>query len=209
MNERDHLSEQIHRLGDLLGETLIEQEGQELFDLVEEVRGLAKAHRAGDRESGVRLLERIESLPLPEARGVVKAFSTYFALVNLAEEQERVRVLQRRSREARAAGQPVDETMEAALVALRDQGLSAAEARALVQGLLVMPVFTAHPTEAKRRTVLLKLTDVAEALGRLDSGTLTPLLKRLEAAGLVVEAQWDTALYRVCPCSVRGGPDPG
>lgn len=194
MNDRDQLSEQIHQLGDLLGETLIEQEGQPLFELVEEVRALAKAHRAGDRESGVRLLERIESLPLPEARGVVKAFSSYFALVNLAEEQERVRVLRRRAVQARAAGRPVDETMEAALLALRDQGMSADEARALLSGLLVMPVFTAHPTEAKRRTVLLKLADVAEALERLDSGTLTPRETETELEWLreLIVSLWET-----------------
>jgi phosphoenolpyruvate carboxylase len=180
---RDRLSEQIHRLGDLLGETVIEQEGRSLFDLVEEIRGLAKAHRSGDGEAGERLLARIESLPLPEARGVVRAFSSYFALVNLAEEQERVRVLRRRAHEARAAGRPVDETMEAALVALRGQGMTASEARALVQGLELAPVFTAHPTEAKRRTVLLKLADVAEALDRFDSATLTP-------GGIEAEIEW-------------------
>jgi phosphoenolpyruvate carboxylase len=211
MNDRDHLSEQIHRLGDLLGETLIEQEGQELFNLVEEVRGLAKAHRAGDSESGVRLLERIESLPLPEARGVVKAFSSYFALVNLAEEEERVRVLRRRSEEARAAGRPMDETMEAALVALRDQGMSVDGARALVRGLLVMPVFTAHPTEAKRRTVLLKLAEVAEALARLDAGTLTPRESEIEEEWLreLIVSLWETEDTRRTRPSVldevRGG----
>ena len=183
MENRDRLSEQIHQLGDLLGETLVEQEGPPLFDLVEEIRGLAKAHRSGDAGSGERLLARIGSLPLPEARGVVKAFSSYFALVNLAEEQERVRVLRRRAHEARASGRPVDETMEAALVALRDQGMSAAEARSLVRGLCVTPIFTAHPTEAKRRTVLLKLADVAEVLDRFDSGTLTP--KEIDA-----EIEW-------------------
>jgi phosphoenolpyruvate carboxylase len=174
MSERDHLSEQIHLLGDLLGETLIQQEGRPLFDLVEQVRGLAKAHRAGDAESGRRLLARIESLPLPEARGVVKAFSSYFALVNLAEEEERVRILRGRAWKARREGRPADETMEEALVALRDQGMTADGARSLVAGLSVTPVFTAHPTEAKRRTVLLKLDDVAECLERLDSDALTP-----------------------------------
>src|SRR6266496_1510209 len=99
--ERDLLSEQIHLLGDLLGQTIVEQEGRGLFDLVEEVRALAKAHRAGDAAAGVRLLARIEALPLPEARGVVKAFSSYFQLVNLAEEEERIRVVRRR------AGRPV------------------------------------------------------------------------------------------------------
>ena len=194
MDNRDHLSEQIHRLGDLLGETIVEQEGQPLFDLVEEVRGLAKAHRAGDAESGARLLARIESLPLPEARGVVKAFSSYFSLVNLAEEQERVRILRQRAHEARREGQPVAETMEAAFVALRDQGMLPDEARSLVGGLSVMPVFTAHPTEAKRRTVLLKLADVAEVLERLDSGTLTPDESDVETAWLreLIVSLWET-----------------
>ena len=98
---------------------MVEQEGRGLFDLVEEVRGLAKAHRAGDGPAGARLLERIEALPLSEARGVVKAFASYFQLVNLAEEQERIRVVRRRAREARAEGRPMDETIPAALLALR------------------------------------------------------------------------------------------
>ena len=194
MENQDRLSEQIHQLGDLLGETLIEQEGQPLFDLVEEVRGLAKAHRSGDAESGVRLLERIEALPLPEARGVVQAFSSYFALVNLAEEQARVRVLRRRAHAARAAGRPADETMEAALLSLREQGMSVPEVRELIAQLSVVPVFTAHPTEAKRRTVLLKLGDVAEALDRFDSGALTPEEHDAELAWLreLVVSLWET-----------------
>src|SRR5512138_3831421 len=117
---RDRLSEQIHQLGDLLGETIIEQEGRPLFDLVEEVRGLAKAHRGGDEAAGERLLRRVEALPLPEARGVVKAFAAYFKLVNLAEEQERVRVLRRRERTAVEAGQPAAETIASAVRALRE-----------------------------------------------------------------------------------------
>ena len=64
--ERDRLSEEIHRLGNLLGETLVEQEGRALFDLVEEVRALAKAHRAGDETAGEQLVRRIEGLPLAE-----------------------------------------------------------------------------------------------------------------------------------------------
>ncbi len=170
----DLLSEQIHHLGDLLGETLIEQEGRGLFERVEEVRHLAKAHRAGDAAAGARLLARIESLPLPEARGVVKAFAAYFQLVNLAEEEERVRILRRRARESQERGEPMGETMAAAVKRLREEGLSAAEMQALVSRLLVMPVFTAHPTEAKRRTVLTKLSRIADALRFLDFGTPTP-----------------------------------
>jgi phosphoenolpyruvate carboxylase len=172
--ERDALSEQIHLLGDLLGQTLVEQEGQPLFDLVEEIRALAKAHRGGDGAAGERLLRRVEALPLAEARGVVKAFASYFQLVNLAEEEERVRVLRRRAREAHARGDSVSETVPAAIRELHEQGLSPEEMQALLRNLLVMPVFTAHPTEAKRRTVLTKLGRIAEALHTLDFHSPTP-----------------------------------
>ncbi len=173
-SDRDRLSEQVHLLGDLLGETIVEQEGRALFDLVEEVRGLAKAHRAGDAAAGEGLLRRIEALPLRESRGVVKAFATYFQLVNLAEEQERVRVLRRREREAHAASGAVTETIASAIRELRESGRSPEEMQALLDRLLVMPVFTAHPTEAKRRTVLTKLARIADVLRVLDLESPTP-----------------------------------
>ena len=170
----DALREQVHRLGDLLGETLVEQEGRVLFDRVEEVRALAKAHRAGDPAAGLRLLERIESLPLSEARGVVKAFAAYFQLVNLAEEEERIRILRRRAHEAQTRGEPMGETIAAAVRLLREEGVPAEEMQALMGRLLVMPVFTAHPTEAKRRTVLTKLGRIASVLRQLDFASPTP-----------------------------------
>ncbi len=173
-SDRDRLSEQIHLLGGLLGRTIVEQEGESLFDLVEEVRGLAKAHRAGDEAAGERLLRRVEALPLPEAHGVVKAFATYFKLVNVAEEQERVRVLRVRERAAREAGQPAGETIASAVRALRDAGVRHREVEQLLGRLLLMPVFTAHPTEAKRRTILTKLAAIADVLRTLDAGAHGP-----------------------------------
>ncbi len=101
----DRLSEQIHLLGDMLGDTIIEQEGEPLFERVEEIRAFAKAHRKGDADAGAKLLALVEGLPLETARGVVKAFATYFQLVNLAEEEERVRILQQRRADAAAQGQ--------------------------------------------------------------------------------------------------------
>ncbi len=174
MSERDPLSDQIHLLGDILGETIVEQAGRPLFDLVEDVRGLAKAHRDGSTEAGLRLLRKIEALPLREARGVVKAFACYFALVNLAEEEERVRVLRRREREASEQHRPMDETVGAALVALKEQGSSPEELQRVLDRLLIMPVFTAHPTEAKRRTVLTKLDRLAGFLHQIDFEALSP-----------------------------------
>jgi len=166
--KRDRLGEQIHLLGDLLGETIVEQEGQAVFELVEEIRGLAKAHRSGDPAAGQRLLALVEELPLARARPVVKAFAAYFQLVNLAEEEERVRVLRERARAAGEAGEPMDETIAAAIHRLREEGLDAAQVQALLDGLFIMPVLTAHPTEAKRRTVLTKLNLIAETLHELD-----------------------------------------
>src|SRR5262245_35250194 len=165
---RDPLREQIHLLGDLLGETIIEQEGRPLFDLVEEIRGPAKAHRAGSAEPGERLLARASALPLEQAQVVVKAFAGYFQLVNLAEEQERVRVLRQRAQHARARGEPVGETLAAAVRELREQGLSADEMQELVRRLQIRPVLTAHPTEATRRTVLTKKGRIAEAPSSLN-----------------------------------------
>ena len=102
---RDRLGEQIHLLGDLLGETIIEQEGCDVFDLVEMIRALAKAGRAGDDASRpATAAGLIDALPIEQARSVVKAFATYFQLVNLAEEEERVRVLRDSARHADAPG---------------------------------------------------------------------------------------------------------
>ena len=193
-SERDLLSEDVHRLGDLLGDTLVEQEGRALFDLVEEVRALAKAHRAGDEAAGERLLRRIEGLPLAESRGVLKAFASYFKLVNLAEERERVRVLRRREREAHGSGGPVTETIEAAVRELRDSGVSRDELQGMLDRLLIQPVFTAHPTEAKRRTMLTKLARIAEVLRTFDLEARTPEEERaaLEALREELVSLWQT-----------------
>jgi phosphoenolpyruvate carboxylase len=201
MADRDPLSEQIHLLGDLLGQTIVEQEGPALYDLVETVRALAEADRGGDGAAGERLLERVLALPLADARGVVKAFASYFQLVNLAEEQERVRVLHRREQEAHDSGTPMAETMRSALIELRNQGLEPAELRGLLGRLLVMPVFTAHPTEAKRRTLLTKLGRVAETLHAFDFHSPTPDEARAAILSLREEivSLWqtdDTRTYR-------------
>ena len=171
---RDELGAQIHLLGDLLGETIIEQEGQTVFELVESIRSLAKASRAGDTAAGQRLLDLVDSLPIAWARPVVKSFAAYFQLVNLAEEEERVRVLHDRAGRAYARGEPMDETIAVAVSRLRDEGLGAAEVQSLLDHLFIMPVFTAHPTEAKRRTVLTKLNRIRDALHELDFHMPTP-----------------------------------
>ncbi len=145
----------IRRLGQLLGETLVRQEGQELLDLVERVRMLVRE----DPEGATALLESID---LPTATRLVRAFATYFQLANVTEQVHRGRELT----ETRAASggwlaQAVDDILAA--------GLSQDEVAEGVASLAVRPVFTAHPTEAARRTVLAKLRRVAELLDEPDS----------------------------------------
>jgi phosphoenolpyruvate carboxylase len=194
VTERERLSDQIHLLGDILGQTIVEQAGRPLFDLVEEVRGLAKSHRDGDAAAGTALVQRIEALPLAEARGVVKAFGSYFAVVNLAEEQERVFVLRQREREAHEQRRPMDETVSEALRALRDEGSSPKDIQRILNRLLIMPVFTAHPTEAKRRTVLTKFHRLAGLLHHLDFESPSPdeAAKAVERLREELASLWET-----------------
>ena len=166
----------IRTLGNLLGETIIEQEGRAVFDQEEEIRALAKAWRMGDRQAEGSITRLVSSLvdDLPGALAVLKAFTTYFQLVNLAEERQRVNILRQRAAAAWEQGVPMAETLADAVMRLRAQGLGAEDVRLLLQDLFIMPVFTAHPTEAKRRTVLFKLKTIASILYELDRVDLLP-----------------------------------
>lgn len=181
---QERLREQIHLLGDLLGATIIEQEGRALFEQVEAVRSLAKASRgegetssqpaaAARREALEQLLALTGRLSLADARGVLKAFASYFQLINLAEEEERVRVLHARDRRAHQEGAAPAESIAAAVQQLAAAGVTAAAMQALLDNLYVQPVFTAHPTEAKRRTILTKHQHIAYLLHEMDFHTLT------------------------------------
>ena len=188
------LSEQIHLLGDLLGRTIVEQEGRALFDRVEEVRALAKSSRAGEAGAAEKLLDLAGQLSLPEALGVVKSFTTYFQLVNLAEEQERVRVLHERAFRAAFDDRPMGESVGAAIRQLAGDGVGPEQMRTLLQRLYVQPVFTAHPTEAKRRTILAKLRRIATFLAKLDFTAFTPEEERdtMQSVAEEIVALWQS-----------------
>ncbi|MCC6167171.1 MAG: phosphoenolpyruvate carboxylase [Caldilineaceae bacterium] len=168
---QDRLRHWIRTLGNMLGETIIEQEGRALFDLEEEIRALAKAWRAGDRLAQANIRRLVSNLveDAPQALAVLKAFTTYFQLVNLAEEAQRVHILRRRAFVAYERGIPMAETIANAVRRLQAEGLSAADVRQNLSDLLILPVFTAHPTEAKRRTLLFKLKTISTILRELDS----------------------------------------
>ena len=150
------LRSDVRRLGDLLGQTLVRQEGPELLALVEEVR---KSVREG---KGAEILA---NLSVEDSVQLVRAFSTYFHLANVAEQVHRARVLA----EARATGgswlaRAVDRIEEALKAQIPGHELSKEEIAQWVSAMSVRPVFTAHPTEAARRSVLNKLGSIAELL---------------------------------------------
>ncbi|MDH6130543.1 phosphoenolpyruvate carboxylase, partial [Kitasatospora sp. GP82] len=137
----------IRRLGDLLGATLVRQQGPELLDLVEEVRWLTRT----DDQAAAALLEETD---LDSAVHLVRAFATYFHLANIAEQVDRARQIDLRRRDGSVLAHTADRLADA-----DPQHLAEA-----VAALAVRPVFTAHPTEAARRTVLNKLRRIAELL---------------------------------------------
>lgn len=158
------LSQNIHLLGDLLGKVISELESPKLFEIEENIRLLAKARRNGDGVAAKRLLQEVSALENQDARVIAAAFAAYFDLVNLAEEHQRVRLL--RQREDEAYPEPVRESIGEALAVLKQNGVSAERVSGLLENLSIELVLTAHPTEARRRTILSQ-TERIEALLRL------------------------------------------
>jgi phosphoenolpyruvate carboxylase len=159
------LREAIRHLGRLLGETLAELRGPAALARIEQTRQAAVALRQGRLEGGRdAFAASIAALDLGELELLAEGFTDFFHLENAAEEQHRIRALRARDR----GGAPVDASVAAACAELHRQGAGAAEVQALLDRLLVMPVLTAHPTEARRRTVLDHLARVSQVLAAQD-----------------------------------------
>jgi phosphoenolpyruvate carboxylase len=156
----------IHALGAVLGGVIRNIEGHRAFATVERLRTLAKAARAGDARAAHRLSRAVARLTPAEALHQAMAFTLYFELVNLAEENFRISLL----RERRAAGLPRKESIAAAVAVLKSAGVTAPAMQRLVDQMAIDLVFTAHPTEAKRRTILTKLAGLSEVLRRTPPG---------------------------------------
>ncbi len=183
------LSTDIRQLGNLLGKVIREQHGIEAFNLVERVRKAAKDRRGGDTEAEKLLRDTIDTLDLESRRILIKAFSNYFQLINIAEDQQRIRMLR-----AREAAGELHESIGSAIRDLRDAGMDAVGVRALLERTRTRLVMTAHPSEAKRKEVLIKLFHIAQMMHRLDSPRLLPREKRVIEASLSeeIEELWQT-----------------
>ncbi len=161
----DQLARQIRRLGNALGEVITSLDGPETLAREERLRQLAKASRTGDADATRQLQVATRDLSAADAYEMAMAFTTYFELVNLAEENYRTGILRRRRAAHEVAGGPaVRESIEAAISELKDRGVSPERLQNLLDQLSIELVFTAHPTESKRRTVLSKLRRLADLL---------------------------------------------
>ncbi len=156
----------VRLLGDVLGHVLVEQEGEELLVLEEQIRGLARdARETGER---AELEETIGALSLQQQAAVLRSFSIFFQLTNIAEQHHRLR----RRRQYEHEGRVPRESLADAVARLREAGVGDDELLAAATRLEVRPVLTAHPTEASRRTILQAHQRLATALRRLDDPEL-------------------------------------
>ena len=161
INDDALLRGDVRRLGDLLGQSLVRQEGTELLELVEAVR-------IAVRDSGGS--EILEKLSVEQSVQLVRAFSTYFHLANVAEQVHRARVL---ADDRAKGGSWLSRAVDKIEVAYKAQSpghqFTKDELKQWVDSLMVRPVFTAHPTEAARRSILGKLGEIAKLLDQVDS----------------------------------------
>ncbi|HJQ34760.1 MAG TPA: phosphoenolpyruvate carboxylase [Pyrinomonadaceae bacterium] len=201
------LKRDVRSLGRLLGAVLREQAGEALFDAEEELRALTTAHReaatAEEREAAMEnAAALVGRVSVEEAHRLTKAFAIYFELTNLAETNHRKR--RRRAAEV-TGGEPQAGTFRGTLRRVRDAGASVEEALDFLSRVEVVPVFTAHPTEVARRTILFKRARIAAELERLDRLPLSDRRAREAAERIAAEitALWQTDEVRRRQPTVR------
>ena len=160
----------VRTLGTLVGELLKDQGGDELFDIVENARLRSIRRREGNEIPGEELADLVRGLDLPLAMQVIRAFSTYFQMVNTAEKVHRIR---RRREYLQEVGQYQPGGLEETMVKLKAAGLDLPALQNLLNRICIEPVFTAHPTEPTRRTILRKEQRIVSRLIDMLNPTMT------------------------------------
>lgn len=185
------LRDDVKHLGALLGETIRRMEGEEVYASVENLRQLCKSLRQ-DNSRAEEMRELIHSLDLPAAERVIKAFLTYFDLINIAEQHHRAR--RRAQIDSENATQQKPDSLAGVFRRLAEKPITNQHLLDTILSLDIQVVFTAHPTEITRRTVLLKQLDIARELYKRDHPPLSSReRKRLEQElRATIEALWLT-----------------
>lgn len=197
LHSRD-VRQDVRELGELLGDVLATQTSGETFETVETLRTTAIEYRRGDRASREPLREGVTTLSPENARSVARSFTTYFELINLAEERERVRSIRSASQDRTLTG-----SFDDAITPLDD--IDPTTVQRILDDVLIEPTFTAHPTEARRKTIKSKLRSIADVLETLDEQSLTDIEQGHVDRALrsEVTSLWQTAQVR----SRRPTPD--
>lgn len=189
------LRQEIGFLGAELGDTIREFAGEQAYEIVEQLRRAAWDRRVGSERADTRIKQLIAGLNDEQMQVVIRAFTIILDLFNLVEDRRRVRVLGERARQAYP--HPRAESIRAAIAECKASGKSAADVQKIMDALHIELVFTAHPTEAKRRSVRSKLRAIRHLLEDYDSDQLpevrdrTKQLIRTEIAKL-----WQTDFIR-------------
>ncbi len=164
------LRDDVRILGTLVGDLLKDQGGEELFELVENARLRSIRRREDNEKTGEELADLVKNLDLSLAMEVIRAFSTYFQMVNTAEKVHRIR---RRREYLQEYGQYQPGGLEETLLKLKAAGLDINALKKLFAQLRIEPVFTAHPTEPTRRTILRKEQNIVRRLIDMLNPTMT------------------------------------
>jgi phosphoenolpyruvate carboxylase len=166
------LREDIRLLGRILGDTVRDQEGADVFDLVERIRQTSiRFHRDDDKPARRELEIILDSMSTSQTVRIVRAFSYFSHLANIAEDQNNIRQMRARST---AVGSPRSGTLASTLSHAHTAGFSPADLRKFFASALVSPVLTAHPTEVRRKSTIDREMEIAALLDRRERVQLTP-----------------------------------
>ncbi|MEH2513034.1 phosphoenolpyruvate carboxylase [Nitrobacteraceae bacterium AZCC 1564] len=186
----------IRRLGRILGDTVREQEGPEVFDLVERIRQTSiRFHRDDDKQARQELESILDGMSISETVRIVRAFSYFSHLANIAEDQNNIR--QRRTL-AMAGATPDSGTLACALARAKQAGVGKDELRSFFVEALVSPVLTAHPTEVRRKSTIDREMEIASVLDMRERTQMTAneIAASDEQLRRAVVTIWQTNLLR-------------
>ena len=196
LEEDARLRNDIRLLGRILGDTVRDQEGADVFDLVERIRQTSiRFHRDEDSAARRELESILDGMSISETVQIVRAYSYFSHLANIAEDHNNIR--QMRSRTP-ASGAPRPSVLAQTLAHATTAGISAAALRKFLDAALVSPVLTAHPTEVRRKSTMDREMEIAALLDRRERVQLTP--EEAEAADEQLRREvltlWQTNLMR-------------
>ena len=190
------LREDIRLLGRVLGDTVRGQEGDEVFAIVERIRqSSVRFHRDEDKAAQRELDATLDGLSPDHTIQIVRAFSYFSHLANIAEDQHHIR---RTRAHARAASAPRPGTLAHALARTAEAGISRTQLARFFATAMVSPVLTAHPTEVRRKSTIDREMEVAQLLAERDRVRLTPdeMAENEESIRRAVLALWQTSILR-------------